>query len=130
MLSGCSAIRFEEEPVVPPAAVPRSIVQIGGSWNGTIEVEGQRIPGTLVLRQNDDRLEASFAAAELGGETTGSGAIGEEGSVRIELSYATSCPGTLALTGAILDGAARLAGALTATDCTGRAAGAFSFTRP
>jgi len=126
LLSGCRAIRFEEEPAPAPA---RAIVQIAGSWNGTLEVEGQQIPGTLVLRQRDDRLEASFAAAELGGETAGSGEIGAEGSLRIELRYRTQCPGTVAMTGAILDDAARLAGSLTATDCTGRAAGAFSFTR-
>jgi hypothetical protein len=126
-LSGCRAFRFEEE-ATPPAPAPR-IVQLAGSWNGALEVEGNRIPGTLVLRQSADRLEASFAAAELGGETTGSGEIGEEGSVRLRLRYRTQCAGTVEMVGAILDDAGRLAGSLTASDCTGRAAGAFSFTR-
>jgi hypothetical protein len=128
LLSGCRAFRFEEE--IPPATPgPPRIVQLAGNWNGALEVEGNRIPGTLVLRQTADQLQASFAAAELGGETTGSGEIGDEGSIRLELRYRTQCPGTVEMMGAILDDAGRLAGSLTASDCTGRAAGAFSFTR-
>jgi hypothetical protein len=128
LLHGCRAFRFEEE-TSPATPAPPRIVQLAGSWNGALEVEGNRIPGTLVLRQTADRLEASFAAAVLGGETTGSGEIGDDGSIRLELRYRTQCPGTVEMVGAILDQAGRLAGSLTASDCTGRAAGAFSFTR-
>ena len=71
----------------------------------------------------------TFTADQLGGESSGSGRVAEDGGLSLEIDYRTQCPGTLALTGAVLDGAARLAGSLTATDCTGRAAGAFSFTR-
>jgi hypothetical protein len=132
LLGGCRAFTVdpEPEPEPEPASIQTSrVVQLAGSWNGALQVEGQSIPGTLVLRQREERLEASFAAGALGGETSGSGAIGDRGSVRIELRYRTQCPGTVAMQGEILNDAGRLAGSLTATDCTGRAQGTFSFTR-
>ena len=127
LVAGCSGISLEEEEA--PAPAPAASVQLAGSWSGSLEVEGQRIPGTLVLRQTADRLEATFSASALGDETTGAGEIGEGGTLRIELRYRTQCPGTIELTGAILDQASRIAGTLTATDCTGPATGAFTFSR-
>ena len=125
--AGCSAIRFEEEPEEPGRVVP--VAQLAGAWPGALEVEGQDIRGTLVLEQNGANLSARFSAAELGGESAGTGVVGTDGSVRLTLRYRTQCDGTLELTGAVLDQARRLAGSLTADDCTGRAAGAFSFLR-
>ena len=123
---GCSAIRFDPEPQKPEA--PR-VALLTGRWTGALEVEGHRISGTLLLRQEGEDLAASFTAPDLGGESSGAGTIQEDGSVQIELRYHTQCPGRVQLNGAVLDDAGRLAGSLAATDCTGRAAGAFTFVR-
>jgi hypothetical protein len=129
LIAACSAIRFEEEetaPPPPPAAAPA--VTLAGSWAGVWEIEGQRIEGTLVLRQEGTDLRATFASRALGGDAVGSGSL-EDRRVQLELKYNIACPGTARLSGDVLGEADRLDGALVATDCTGRATGSFSFAR-
>ena len=129
--AGCSAIRFESEPepAAAPAPDPRPVASLAGSWAGMWEIEGQRIQGTLVLRQNGADLQATFASPALGGDAAGAGNLDADGQVELELSYNVACPGTARLTGEVLDRAGRLSGTLVATDCTGRANGTFAFSR-
>lgn len=121
--AACSAIRFgSEKPAVPPPA-------LAGPWTGAWIVEGQRFDGSLVVRQSGADLTATFDSRGLGGEATGKGKVESDGSVRLELRYRTTCAGTAQLRGTVSDQGSRLGGALTASDCTGKANGTFSFTR-
>ena len=121
-LAGCGAIRFgSETPVTPPPA-------LAGGWIGSWTVEGQRIDGTLSLRQNGAALSATFSSKGLGGDAVGTGKVDAQGRVSLELKYRTSCQGTAKLSGA-LDSGGQLGGAIAATDCTGKASGTFSFRR-
>jgi hypothetical protein len=122
VLAGCGAIGFgSERPVAPLPA-------LAGAWAGSWVVEGQRIDGTLTLRQDGSDLSATFTSRGLGGDATGSGKVDAQGQVHLQLKYRTTCGGSAQLTGA-LDGGGRLGGSLSASDCTGKAAGTFSFTR-
>jgi len=94
-----------------------------------LEVEGQEIVGVLTLSQRGRVLGVMFSSTGLIGQATGSGTLEDGGSVRLELEYNVQCPGTIVLSGAILDQDTRLRGTLTATDCTGDASGAFVFAR-
>jgi hypothetical protein len=128
LVCACSAIRFEEEPPTPQATPPTPAVAVAGSWAGVWEIEGQRIEGTLVLRQEGTDLRATFASPSLGGDAVGSGSL-EDRRVQLELKYNVACPGTAQLSGDLLGEGTLLDGALIATDCTGRATGTFSFAR-
>lgn len=126
LLAGCSAIRFEPDtPAIPDPEPPR----VEGSWNGAWIVEGQQVQGTLVIRQQGNELAATFSSAALGKPALGSGRVEDDGRVRLELEYDLSCPGKARMTGTLGEGGAVLGGALAATDCTGDAAGTFSFAR-
>jgi hypothetical protein len=127
--AGCSAIRFDPEPESAPAPSRPRLVSLDGSWGGVWEIEGQRIEGTLVLRQDGSDLEATFASPTLGGTATGEGSLEDDGQVELDLAYNIACPGTARLTGSLQGQGSRLGGALIATDCTGKANGTFSFTR-
>ena len=118
--TACGVIRFGGDP---PA------VSLEGSWSGALEVEGQEIVGVLTLSQRGRVLGVMFSSTGLIGQATGSGTLEDGGSVRLELEYNVQCPGTIVLSGAILDQDTRLRGTLTATDCTGDASGAFVFAR-
>jgi hypothetical protein len=128
LVCACSAIRFEEEPAPQAATPPAPGLTVAGSWAGRWEIEGQRIEGTLVLRQEGTDLRATFASPSLGGDAVGSGSL-EDRRVQLELKYNVACPGTAQLSGDLVGEGTQLDGALVATDCTGRATGTFSFAR-
>src|SRR5688572_22963192 len=104
LVAGCSAIRFEPDtpPVEPPRQEARPAVSAAGSWAGAWVVEGQRIQGSLELAQSGADLTARFSSSALG-EATGSGKVGDDGQVSLELSYRTQCPGRARLTGQIME---------------------------
>ena len=128
-LAGCSAIRVDPEPEPQPGQPAARAVSLAGSWAGVWEIEGQRIEGTLVVRQAASDLEATFASPALGGDATGDGSLEDDGRVELDLKYNLACPGTAKLTGNVQQEGTRLGGSLTATDCTGKANGTFSFAR-
>ena len=120
LTTACGVIRFGGDP---PA------VRVEGSWTGALEVEGQEIVGVLTLTQRGRDLGVMFSSTGLIGRATGSGRVEDGGRVRLELEYNVQCPGTIVLSGAILDRDTRLRGSVVATDCTGDADGAFVFAR-
>ena len=130
LAAGCGAIRFEPdgEPE-PPARREEPPASVAGSWAGIWEIEGQRIEGTLVVRQDGNDLRATFVSPALGGDAVGTGSVEDDGRVRLELKYNVSCAGTAQLTGELLEQGTRLGGTLAASDCTGRASGTFAFSR-
>ena len=120
VITACGGIRFGGDPPV---------VRLEGSWSGALEVEGQEIVGVLTLTQRGRDLGVMFSSTGLIGQATGSGTIEDGGRVRLELEYNVQCPGTIVLSGAILDRDTRFRGSVVATDCTGDADGAFVFAR-
>ena len=120
LTSGCGIIRFGGDPPV---------VSMEGSWSGVLEVEGQEIVGVLTLSQRGRGLGAIFSSTGLIGQATGSGTVEEGGRLRLELAYNVQCPGTIVLSGSIIDRDTRLRGSVAATDCTGDAEGGFVFVR-
>jgi hypothetical protein len=126
----CSAIRSVEDPEPQPQPQPPTPppVMVAGSWAGAWEIEGRRLEGTLLVRQEGTDLRATFTSRALGGEAVGSGKL-DDRRVQLDLSYNVACPGTARLSGDVLGEGALLDGALTASDCTGRATGTFSFAR-
>jgi hypothetical protein len=129
--AACSAIRFEEEPQPPAPAPPpdQPVASVAGAWAGFWEIEGQRIQGTLTLRQDRGDLQATFASSALGSGAAGTGRVAADGSIALDLRYNIECPGTAQLDGDLMDRGGRLDGTLVATDCTGKANGTFSFSR-
>ena len=120
LTTACGVSRFEGDP---PA------VRVEGSWTGTLEVEGQEVVGVLMITQRGRDLGVMFSSTGLISQAIGSGTIEDGGRVRIELKYNVRCPGTIVLSGAIINRDARLRGSVAATDCTGEADGAFVFAR-
>ena len=120
LTTACGVIRFGGDPPT---------VRVEGSWTGVLEVEGQEIVGVLTLTQRGRDLGVMFSSTGLIGPATGSGIVEDGGRVRLELEYNVQCPGTIVLSGAILDRDTRLRGSVAATDCTGDADGAFVFVR-
>ena len=127
-LAGCGAIRFEED--TPAAARAPAPPSVAGAWTGAWVVEGQRVEGTLTLRQEGRALTATFSSAALGKAALGPGTVEPDGRVRLELEYDLACPGKARLAGVLGGQGTELGGTLTATDCTGEAAGTFAFSRP
>lgn len=118
LASGCAAIRFG-------ATAP----DVSGSWEGSVVVDAQRIPGTLTVEQEGRVLDLGFVAPEFELNAQGTGEISEEGELWMDLSYNLQCPGNARLEGRISEDANRMSGTLEAVDCTGTVTGTFSFTR-
>jgi hypothetical protein len=129
LICGCGAIRFESDPEpAPPPPPPPSLPMLAGDWAGVWEIEGQRIQGTLVMQQAGTDLKATFSSSALGGAAYGTGSLDGE-RIQLELKYNLSCPGTARLTGDLQGQGTQIEGALSATDCTGKADGTFVFAR-
>ena len=117
LTAGCSLIGSPQ----PPAA------DLSGQYEGVVRLEGDEIPSELTIAQNDGRIEATLDT-DVGITARGEGRL--EGTVlRLELDYGSECPGEIELAGQALEGGAGLAGTVEAEDCTGPAAGSFSFSR-
>lgn len=114
----CSAIRFGGPDH-----------DVGGTWEGSVTVQGERIPGSLAVEQDGFLLHAAFAAPSYGINATGDGEIDDDGVVRLELEYDLQCPGTAVLHGTLSGEDTVLSGNVEATDCTGTAQGTFRFVR-
>lgn len=102
---------------------------LAGSWEGSFTAEGQRMPGTLEVRQSGRALEVFFVSPGFDLEAAGEGEVDDEGSFWLELDYDLQCPGNALLEGTVSDDRAGLSGTLEATDCTGTVSGSFSFGR-
>ena len=115
-LSGCAGLGG---PGIPDMA---------GTYQGTITVDGQTIPGTLVIEQDERALQLELRLAQLGVTARGEGQVTDEGFTG-EMAYNLTCPGTATMDGTRQDEGALLTGALQARDCTMNAAGSFRFSR-
>ena len=102
---------------------------VGGAWEGNVNVQGQAIPGTLNLVQEGHLLDATFRAPAFDLDASGAGEVDDEGAFWFELAYDMECPGTARLEGTVAEERDRLSGTLEATDCTGTVRGTFRFTR-
>ncbi len=115
---GCSLVGSGSEP---PAA------DLTGMYSGVLRMEGDDLPSTLIVSQDDGDIEATLSS-NVGLNAEGEGRL--SGTVlRIEMDYGTECSGSLTLAGQILDEGARLVGTVDSQDCTGSAQGSFSLSR-
>ncbi len=120
LVSGCSAIRLEK---------PAPVVDLTGTFAGSLTMQGQQFPGTLSLTQDGSDLAATFHAPDLDLTADGTGAVAADGGLTLTLDYQIQCPGTAHLVGRWTEGGAHLSGAVTADDCTGNVSGDFDFRR-
>jgi hypothetical protein len=112
--------------LAPP--IPEREIAIGGDYRGYLWVEGQPVPGTLVLTGGGRAVEARLAS-EAGVSGSGGGQLAGN-SLLVEIAYRTSCPGELILDGSVTEDGGRFEGSFTARDCTGSSSGRFDFRRP
>lgn len=124
LAAGCATA---SDPAQGPAAP--AVAQVGGSWVGSVTVEGQAIDGTLELTQDGAALQAQFSAPAFGLSAAGAGRVLAEGKVEIRLDYNMQCPGAADMDGTLSSDGKLLSGVLRATDCTGQMVGAFDFRR-
>ena len=101
-------------------------MQVAGSYDGHLLVEGTEVSGILDIAQTGTELLATFDAASIGLVAQGSGTIRND-QMELTLSYSFQCPGTAILRGRITAENMRYTGEITASDCTGDVVGTFSF---
>lgn len=117
-VGACSAIRFGGPDH-----------DMSGTWQGSVTIQDQRIPGSLSVEQDGFILQAGFAAPDFDLNATGEGELDDDGDVRLDLVYNLECPGTAVLEGTLSDDDTLFTGSIEATDCTGAITGSFRFTR-
>lgn len=106
-----------------------SFPDVAGEWSGGVDVEGQSVPGTLVVTQEQGALTVTFGAPAFGLTAEGAGTISPEGEIVINLTYNMQCPGQARMTGDLTSEGAVMSGTLEAGDCTGSITGLFQFRR-
>ena len=104
------------------------IPDMAGTYQGTITVEGQAVPGTLVIEQEARALQLELRLPQLGVTARGEGQITDDGFTG-EMAYNLNCPGTATMEGTRQDEGALLTGSLRAQDCMMNSAGSFRFSR-
>ena len=103
--------------------------QVAGEYGGAVMVQGQEIPGSLIVTQRARRLVVVFEAPPLGLSARGAGAVEADGTARITLNYDLQCPGEAELVGQFSGEGSVFQGEIVARDCTGEIPGTFSFSR-
>lgn len=104
------------------------IPDMAGTYQGTITVEGQAVPGTLVIEQEARALQLELRLPQLAVTARGEGQITDDGFTG-EMAYNLNCPGTATMEGTRQDEGALLTGSLRAQDCMMNSAGSFRFSR-
>ena len=123
-LAGCQTLGLDPEGGGPG----RRAALVGGEYRGYLWVEGDPVPGALILTPRGSSVSARLAS-EAGVNGSGEGRLaGEELVVRIP--YRTTCEGEIVLEGSVSSGGSRFVGNFTADDCTGSTSGRFDFRLP
>ncbi len=102
-------------------------VSLAGTWDGVLEAESSTYAVTLRLEDRFRGVHLEIESA-IGLSARGDGRI-RGGYFSAEAPYDTGCPGTLVLSGEILEEGALLVGTFTAQDCTGETSGGFRVRR-
>ncbi len=121
-LNGCAST---SSPVPLP---PSSVLSVSGVFQGSLEIEGDRVDSTLQVRQNGLALTSWLTASDFGMTADGSGTLSGR-SVELTMTYGGNCPGTARLVGRIAPQTMSYTGRIVASDCTGDVEGSFSFQR-
>lgn len=112
---------------VPEAPPEPDVMDVAGVYDGSFDVEGQAIAGTLELEQDGTELTGTFSSP-MGVSADGTGTLDGD-RIRMEFNYTMECPGTARMEGRVRDEGSRISGTFTADDCTGGGSGTFSFVR-
>lgn len=124
MPAACTRVGAPSTPEPPPAveAARPPVEAVRASFAGYATLTGHRFPMALtVTGVPGAEVAATLDAPEMKMEAVGQGRW-EGDTLTLELTYGTTCPGTLRIR-VQKDDQGRLQGALSARDCTGRAEG-------
>jgi hypothetical protein len=111
---------------VPSTAHLNQTRFVSGTFAGTLTVDGTEIEGLLRLTRTGPRFQAEFDSEAFGFEANGEGDL-RGAHLELVLSYEIDCRGELRMRGTFRGSSGRWDGELVASDCTGDAAGTFSF---
>lgn len=113
----------------PQSAAPPEpdVLDVAGVYDGSFDVDGQAISGTLELQQDGTELTGTFDSP-MGVSAEGAGTLDGD-RIRMEFDYTMQCPGTARMEGRVRGEGNRISGTFTASDCTGGGTGTFSFVR-
>jgi len=117
LLAGCAST--PDEPPIP---------QVGGTYSGSINIQGETLFGNLTISQDGPDLELRFSLPDIALRADGEGTATENG-FRAEVPYTLNCPGVAVFTGALGEDGTTLSGRVEATDCDGTMNGTFRFNR-
>lgn len=104
------------------------IVDVAGVYQGQLDLDGILITGTLEMTQEGPEVIVMFNSPSIGITASGEGVV-NDAQVLLRLDYDFQCPGEARLEGTFAVENGLYSGTATASDCTGDAAGSFSFTR-
>jgi hypothetical protein len=121
LVGGCAGPAPE-----PPAPAP---LQLAGTWTGSITVDANFLPTTLVVTQAAEGIEVRLTVPDLGAVTQGTGTASPD-RFSFRVPYELNCPGEATFEGHVdaEDGQA-IVGTLRAVDCDSVLNGTFRFTR-
>ena len=128
VVGGCTVVGGSpRDPAPGGTPISESTAPVEGealrTYGGNVTFDGNRISLLLELVGRGSDYSARLSIPSLDLDAGGAGTV-EGDQLSVELSYAGSCPGTLRLTGRFQESMRRIEGRLTASDCTGKEAGA------
>jgi len=106
-----------------------TVPSLAGAWDGSITIEGQRLPSSVEVTQDGSDVELVTLVPELGLRSIGQGTVFPDGRLRSSFSYDLECPGEAEMVGSLSSDGTVLSGTLLARDCTGTLEGTFSYRR-
>jgi hypothetical protein len=126
-LTACSSVGGSQGAQAASPAV--SYPQVGGTWLGALQIEGQGYNTLfdIVQTEGDLRVEMEIPMIELA--TRGRGRVLPDGTLRLTFRYELECPGDAQFVGQVTEGDTVIEGTLHASDCTGDLRGTFRFSR-
>jgi hypothetical protein len=122
VVGAAACARGVPEPPAPAA------MQIAGEYTGSLSVEGNLLPASLVIMQDGTNLRLQLSVSDLGIATEGTGVVHDD-RFSASVPYEINCPGEASFEGRMEEDGRALTGSLTARDCDGTMPGTFRFSR-
>jgi hypothetical protein len=112
---------------VPGPPAPAATL-LAGEYTGSISVESNLLPASLVITQDGANLRLQLSVSDLGIVTEGMGVVHDD-RFSASVPYEINCPGEASFEGRLEEDGRALTGSLTARDCDGTTTGTFRFSR-
>lgn len=120
LLTACA--RVPAEPPAPP------VVQMAGTFAGTLTVDGNVLPARMTVTQTGPTLGMRLNVAEVGIASEGEG-VAHPDRFTGRIPFQLTCPGEAVFEGFLEEEGRVLRGTVRATDCNSTMNGTFRFTR-